>query len=148
MAAARKKTTKKAATRRKARVGKTWGLTAAQKRAAKRVKPRAEMATKKPRKRKSRATPVAAHPPSPRGGRPCKACDELHSRRQHGSHAEGPALSGSYKARRRKKAEASEKAKRSRAFEKRAAGVRASGAARAAASAKPKRRTARKARAK
>ena len=105
----KKKTTKKAAAPRKARkraVGKTWGLTAAQKAAAKRVKPRAEAylgrreaPKKKTRKRKSRAVPIAAHPPSPRGGRPCKACAKIHSKRQHGSHAEGPRIAHSYKTR-------------------------------------------------
>lgn len=98
----KKKATKKAAAPRKVRkraVGRTWGLTAAQKAAAKRVKPRAETAAKKARKRKTRAVPIAAHPPSPRGGRPCKACAKIHSKRQHGSHAEGPRIAHSYKTR-------------------------------------------------
>lgn len=100
MATARKKkTTKKAATRRKGAKPETWGLTAAQKRAAKMVKPRAETTPRKSTKRKSRAVPVAAHPPSPRGGRPCKACAKIHSKRQHGSHAEGPRIAHSYKTR-------------------------------------------------
>lgn len=138
MATAKKKTTKKKPSAKdRAALAQFKRVRAAARKAPRKAAPR------KPRKRV--AATVAAHPPSPRGGRPCKACAKIHSKRQHGSHAEGPAQAHSYKTRRRKKAESSEKSKRSRAFDRRVEGIRKSAAERAAGS-KPKRRTAGKAR--
>lgn len=54
--------------------------------------------------RKSTAPRVRAHRPSPRGGPKCKSCEKLHSKRQHWSHAEGPAQEHSFKKARTKKA--------------------------------------------
>jgi hypothetical protein len=72
------------------------GKPAAKKTSAKRPAA-AKKTAKKPRKRT--AVPIGKHAASRRGGRPCTTCAKLHSKRQHGSHAEGPVAQYSYKTR-------------------------------------------------
>lgn len=85
-----KKKFKKSAAKERSALAQYKSATAARKHTVKK-------AARKPRKRT--AKPIGKHPVSPRGGRPCKACAELHSKRQHGSHAKGPRIAHSYKTR-------------------------------------------------
>lgn len=61
-------------------------------------------ATKKAAARKRAAAPakrraplVRAHRASPRGGRACEKCGHPHTKREHGSHAEGARQESSYR---------------------------------------------------